>query len=165
VIEAAYRTHALVSQDGEVNGFGHEHEPSGPFEGFLPSPLEGFEELAFGREELAALRRFVSGWATNALLPARRTEELVLAVNELATNSVRYGGGGGRLRVWREADTLLCEVHDGGHIVEPLAGRRRPPPEELSGRGLWLVNQLCDLVQIRSSEHAGSTIRVHMQLS
>jgi anti-sigma regulatory factor (Ser/Thr protein kinase) len=166
VIEAAYRTHSLLAHDGESNGFRHEHNnPAGPFEGFLPSPVAGFEELAFGREELAALRRFVSGWASQATLPTQRTEELVLAINELATNSIRYGGGGGRLRLWREADTLMCEIHDGGHIVEPLAGRRRPKPEEPSGRGLWLVNQLCDLVQIRSSARAGSTIRVHMHLS
>jgi anti-sigma regulatory factor (Ser/Thr protein kinase) len=165
VIEAAYRTHSLLAHDGESNGFHHEHNPPSPFEGFLPSPVAGFEELAFGREELAALRRFVSGWANEAALPTQRTEELVLAINELATNSIRYGGGGGRLRLWREADTLMCEIQDGGHIVEPLAGRRRPKPEEPSGRGLWLVNQLCDLVQIRSSAHAGSRIRVHMHLS
>lgn len=29
------------------------------------------------------------------------------------------------------------------------------------GRGLWLANEMCDLVQIRSSAH-GTVIRVHM---
>ena len=32
----------------------------------------------------------------------------------------------------------------------PLAGRRRPAPSEPDDRGLWLANQLCDLVQVRS---------------
>jgi hypothetical protein len=36
-----------------------------------------------------------------------------------------------------------------------------PDPDPESGRGLWLVNQLCDLVQIRSGP-SGTTIRVHM---
>jgi hypothetical protein len=54
-------------------------------------------------------------------------------------------------------------VQDAGHIEVPLAGRVRPRPEQLTGRGLWLVNQLCDLVQI-SSGHAGTVARLHMNL-
>jgi hypothetical protein len=37
-----------------------------------------------------------------------------------------------------------------------------PEPGELDGRGLWLANQLCDLVQIRSG--AGGT-RVRLQMA
>ena len=33
----------------------------------------------------------------------------------------------------------------------------------LGGKGLWLVNQLCDLVQARTS-HAGTVARLHMRL-
>jgi hypothetical protein len=36
-------------------------------------------------------------------------------------------------------------------------------PEQLHGRGLWVVNQVCDLVQIRSS-NAGNVVRLHMRL-
>jgi anti-sigma regulatory factor (Ser/Thr protein kinase) len=110
------------------------------------------------------MRAFVNGWASLEQLAPERTSQLVLAVNELATNSIRYGGGAGCLCVWREADTLMCEIRDNGLIQEPLAGSRCPAPEALSGRGLWLVNQLCDLVQIRSSQ-TGTTVRVHMSLA
>jgi anti-sigma regulatory factor (Ser/Thr protein kinase) len=96
------------------------------------------------------------------MLDDERGERLVLAVNELASNSIRHGGGRGRLLVWREADTLLCEVRDDGHIADPLAGRRRPMIEEYGGRGMWLANQLCDLVQVRSSPR-GSVVRTHMR--
>jgi hypothetical protein len=42
----------------------------------------------------------------------------------------------------------------------PLAGRIRPEIDQASGHGLWLVNQLCDLVQVRTSEH-GTVVRAH----
>jgi anti-sigma regulatory factor (Ser/Thr protein kinase) len=94
---------------------------------------------------------------------AEHIEELVLAVDELATNSIRHGGGSGTLRCWREGEALLCEVQDRGWIDAPLVGRRRPDPEASSGRGVWLANQLCDLVQIRSSS-TGTVVRVHKRL-
>jgi hypothetical protein len=40
-------------------------------------------------------------------------------------------------------------VRDQGEITDPLVGRY-PPGPDLDVNGLWLVNQLCDLVQIRS---------------
>jgi anti-sigma regulatory factor (Ser/Thr protein kinase) len=129
----------------------------------LPPPLTPARELLFGGAGLAELRRFVGGWGAEERLHGERAEELVLAVNELATNSILYGGGQGKLRVWREADTLLCEVQDGGHMQDPLVGRERPTPDAKSGRGLWLVNHLCDLVQIRSSD-TGTVVRVHKHL-
>ena len=36
-----------------------------------------------------------------------------------------------------------------GRILDPLIGRGKPPADRV-GFGLWLANQLCDLVQIRS---------------
>ncbi|HYM55793.1 MAG TPA: ATP-binding protein [Solirubrobacteraceae bacterium] len=141
-----------------------EHHSTGPLEASLPAPAGPVRELAFTADGLGGLRRSVSEWATGERLGAERVEDLVLAVNELATNSVRHGGGGGALRLWREADTLLCEVRDDGHIQQALPGRDLPAPEAGSGRGLWLVNRLCDLVQIRSSP-GRSVVRVHMRLS
>ena len=60
-----------------------------------------------------------------------RTADLVLAVTEVATNSVRYGGGHGALRIWRDDNSLICEVRDRGHLEYPLVGRRRPAVEPL----------------------------------
>jgi anti-sigma regulatory factor (Ser/Thr protein kinase) len=167
VIEAARHNHPFIMEDGSTrrsDAYLHPREGPGPFAGALPPPSVRPEELTFTNEELGALRRFVSRGAVGALLGAKRTDDLVLAVSELATNSVRYGGNRGTLRMWREAETLLCEVHDRGHIEEPLVGRTRPTPHQRTGRGLWLVNHLCDLVQIRSSP-TGSVVRVHMRLA
>jgi len=87
-----------------------------------------------------------------------RADDLALAAHEICKNS-RFAGGG-TLAVWTEGDTLLCETTDGGRIDQLLVGRAVPPPLAESGRGLWLANQLCDLVQIRSSPE-GTTVRLH----
>lgn len=135
--------------------------PHRSYAGRLPSPAPAGEvrELAFDVRALASLRHAVAGWADEAMLHSGSAEDLVLAVNELASNSVRHGGGRGTLRYWREAQALVCEVHDAGHIEDPHVGRTRPGPDAHSGRGLWLVDQLCDEMQIRSSR-AGTVVRV-----
>jgi anti-sigma regulatory factor (Ser/Thr protein kinase) len=138
-------------------------DPGAILGGELPAPPGDTCELAFGEGDLTMLRDVVARWAAWQRLPLGDTDDLVLAINELATNSIRYGGGGGTLRMWREADELLCEVHDGGRIVDPLAGRVRPAFDRHSGRGLWIVNQVCDLVQLRSSS-GGTSVRVHQLL-
>ena len=106
---------------------------------------------------------FVAERAARAGFEGDRLSDLVLAVNELATNSMRHGGGRGVLSVWQENGELVCEVTDRGHIADPLAGRERQADTRGGGRGLWLVNHLCDLVQVRSSR-AGNVIRLHMSL-
>ena len=96
---------------------------------------------------------------------SRRTGcfDLVAAVGELTANSVMHGGGQGMLSLWREDGALLVEVGDRGLIEEPLAGRLRPAAVQDGGRGLWMVNHLCDLVQVRSGWD-GTTIRLRMGL-
>ena len=100
----------------------------------------------------------VSEHATTAGLRPDRTTDLVLAVTEVATNSVRHGGGRGTLQMWHEDGAVICEITDGGHITDPLVGRRTPSLATDGGRGLWLANQLCDLIQVRSGP-AGTTVR------
>jgi anti-sigma regulatory factor (Ser/Thr protein kinase) len=128
----------------------------------LPATPAAARELAFAGEQLGALRNALTRWAGEERLGRAPTEELVLAVNELATNSIRYGGGKGRLLLWREREALVCEVQDEGHITDPLTGRSPPAPNQHRGRGLWLVHQLCDRVQIHSTP-AGTAVRVHKQ--
>ena len=87
----------------------------------------------------------------------------MLCVNEIAGNSLLHGGGSGVLRMWAEPSTLICEIADSGNIADPLVGRQSPSLERVGGRGLWLANQLCDLVQIRSGG-SGTVIRLHVRL-
>ena len=165
VLADARHNHRHVSRDGVSVPCDDYLEPPTvlSWDGPLPSPAVEPAEMLFTREDLTLVRMFVGERAAAEGLREERLSDLVLAVNELATNSMRHGGGRGLLSVWRENGTLLCEVHDRGRITDPLAGRELPPDLRGGGRGLWLVNHLCDLVQVRSSE-AGNVIRLHMSI-
>jgi anti-sigma regulatory factor (Ser/Thr protein kinase) len=134
------------------------------FAGEFPGRPPTMDEFAFSSDGLAQLRRRVEAAAQLAGMPRVRVADLVLATSELAANSVTHGGETGTFRVWRDGDRLVVEVEDAGLIEEPLVGRVRPDHTQLSGRGLWLANQLCDLVQIRSGMH-GTTVRLHAALA
>jgi anti-sigma regulatory factor (Ser/Thr protein kinase) len=165
VILAAGESHPFIAEEGvsrASDGYRTIWDGWSPFAGALPDPKTEPVELEFTREDLRTLRGAVATFAADALFARERIDDLVLAVDELATNSVYHGGGRGRLRMWREGATLQCEVSDRGSFVEPLVGRIQPTPEQWKGRGLWLANQLCDLVQIRSDD-AGSVVRLHMR--
>jgi hypothetical protein len=58
-----------------------------------------------------------------------------------------------------EGDDIVVEVADAGVIEQPLVGRLRPTVEQEGGRGLWIANQLCDLVQVRSGAE-GTVVRL-----
>ena len=98
-----------------------------PFDEPLPEPPPGADELPFAAGTLAAVRRLVDGCARDgAGSPATRAGDLVLAVNEVATNSIRHGGGAGMLRIWQADGALICEVADAGRspIRSPGASGR-----------------------------------------
>jgi anti-sigma regulatory factor (Ser/Thr protein kinase) len=165
VIEAAERSHPFIVEGGVVrpnDAYLAPDQGPGPLDDPLPEPSREPVEMSFALDSLNQLRRFAYGQARSAELDAERAANFVLALSEVATNSVRHGGGGGTARVWREPDALVCDVTDDGHIESPLVGRSRPAPTQVEGRGLWLVNQLCDLVQIRSSA-SGSVVRLYVR--
>jgi anti-sigma regulatory factor (Ser/Thr protein kinase) len=163
VIEEARRSHPLVAL-----GTAHEHSAayrpaSGVGDRPLPDPAGEWMEVAFRQGPLAALRNFVSTQAVELGTSAARAADLVQAMNEVAGNSLRHGGGEGVLRMWQESGSVICEVRDGGQITDPLVDRRQPASDTRAPRGLWLANQLCDLVQIRSLPTTGTVVRLHVR--
>ncbi|MGN6215543.1 MAG: anti-sigma factor RsbA family regulatory protein [Solirubrobacterales bacterium] len=156
---------ASALSDDVLSTAAHNHKDGGAadplLEGSLPPPSGAYFGMPFGKAELREVRRLISERAATAGLDTRRTEDLVLAACEAATNSIQYGGGEGDLRVWYEDGALLCDVRDAGRIEDPLVGRARPSSDQISGRGLWIANQLCDLVQIRSGKQ-GTQVRLRM---
>jgi anti-sigma regulatory factor (Ser/Thr protein kinase) len=165
VVDEALRSHPIVFSGSELaaNDRFRGLEASGrPFDAPLSDPPPTAVELPFDRDLLVDGRYLVYCRAADAGLSETRTNDLVLAVNEILTNSVRYGGGGGVLRIWQDDGTLVCEVEDRGLIADPLVDRRRPDPEQSGRRGLWMANQVCDLVQIRAAG-AGTVVRLHLR--
>ena len=102
------------------------------------------QRMAFTGADLEGeVRRLVARRAAEAGFDVGRASDLMLAVSEVASNSVRHAGGRGTLSVWSEPAALVCEVRDGGRIEEDaLVGRARPSPGQRGGYGLWLVNEL-----------------------
>ena len=168
VLAAAHESHACVSgsaadlDEAASDALG----PSScrPFAGALPARPAGATALGFDRGGLHEARALVGDEARRAGLCADRTFDLVAAVGELTANSVMHGGGSGVLSLWIEAGAMLIEVEDTGRIEAPLIGRLRPAATQEGGRGVWMANQLCDLVQIRSGRE-GTTVRLHMELT
>jgi anti-sigma regulatory factor (Ser/Thr protein kinase) len=160
-LRAAELSHPLTRSQGRSIANAAFRPAADPFAGELPAPAVEPRTLRFAAGGLADVRDAVKAWASTALPPARAAD-LVLAVNELASNSLLHGGGSGELSMWMEGSTLMCEISDGGCITAPLAGRAEPHPGQLSGRGLWMANQICDLVRIRSAPGAGTTVRVQL---
>ncbi|HEX5469425.1 MAG TPA: anti-sigma factor RsbA family regulatory protein [Gaiellaceae bacterium] len=167
VVAEAERTHPYVSDGGssrESKRYRGLDAIAEPFAEPLEDPPVDAWEVTFDENSLADVRAIVAEQAGALGLALARTNSFVIAVNEVATNSVRHGGGQGILRIWRDGEALICQVEDRGRIEEPLVGRQRPVLDEAGGRGLWLANQLCDLVQVRSFEN-GSAVRIHMTRS
>jgi anti-sigma regulatory factor (Ser/Thr protein kinase) len=129
----------------------------------LPSPTVPSAMSYTFTTDLSAVRALVRRAAREAGLSEPRTVDLVLAVSEIAANTVRHAKSPGELDIWHDEDEIVCQIQDKGTITDPLAGRRRPSVDAMGGHGLWLVNQVCDLVEIRSDD-SGTTIRLHMSL-
>ncbi|WP_436497637.1 anti-sigma factor RsbA family regulatory protein [Actinokineospora sp. HUAS TT18] len=159
-IESSAATHPVIVG----NGTSTTYDPKAAlveFGGALPAPDAVSDVAHFCLDDLPELRDLVSVRAGGFGLSRAKALDLTLATNEIVTNSICHGGERGTLRVWDDADAVVCEISDSGHISDPLVGRTVPLPSVPGGRGVWLANQLCDLVQIRSSA-TGTVVRLHM---
>lgn len=167
VVEEAQHSHPMMVEGERYRGstvYGGRAHVDDLMARELPAPGGPAETRTFSRKDLRGVRESVGRWALAAGLEAARRDDLTLVMHEIASNSVRHGGGAGTLRIWREPGDLVVEISDAGQLEDALAGRWRTAETEVGGRGLWLAQQMADLVQIRRSP-AGTTVRVHAWLS
>ena len=167
VIEHLARTHPLINRgNGAVMSPQYDEAQATPahFTDPLPPPTSPVLEIEYSRDSLRRLRTWIAGHSASAGLDEVRTNDLVLAAHEIATNSVLHGGGSGLARFWTESKKIICEFVDAGHMRKPLVGRELPSKDQAHGRGLWMVNQLCDLVQIRSTPGL-TVVRLHKSIA
>jgi len=130
------------------------------------APLPGREpDLALHDvRDLRRLARRVLETLAAARFDRERADDLLLVLNEVATNGLRHGEPPVDVLLWAGAERVDCTVTDRGPgIDDPLVGYLPGGGEVLpEGRfGLWLARRLCDdLVTARSSE--GFTVRLLM---
>jgi anti-sigma regulatory factor (Ser/Thr protein kinase) len=113
--------------------------------------------------DLSQVRSLAEAHAREAGMTDARVVDFVLAVSEVAANTIRHARSPGSMEIWYDREEITCEIRDDGIITDPLAGRRKPLPGSASGHGLWLVHQVCDLVELHSDEN-GTIVRLHMEI-
>lgn len=150
VVDAAARTHPHV-QAGDARQPSPAYRPEA-LAGAFTAPLSTGEgpawQMSLGRRSMADVHRFVVDHACRPVFDGTRGERP--GDLALAAVAVTAGLGGQRLRMWLERGQVVVEIEGRVPIVDPLAGREWPAPTGEPEHGLWLANQLCDLVQWRS---------------
>jgi anti-sigma regulatory factor (Ser/Thr protein kinase) len=135
----------------------------------------------FDSGALVTLREEVRECAIQSGISEDRAEDMVLVIHELAANAVVHDGGAGRLRIWKLATALQCQVDDADLMRSSKAGSSRagmegmqpgsaPSPVSVDslpsekGHGLWLVRKLADQAKTLSGPH-GTRVLVAFDLS
>ena len=164
VVGGVQRTHPAILQAGRTQpatSYAGRGVVPAECEDPLPEPPADAQTLGY-ETSLRQVRDLVASHGTAFGMDADRLTNLVIAAGEITANTLRHTSAGGTFWIWHTGEEIICQVHDQGWITDPLAGRQRHSPED-SGHGLWVVNQVCDLVEIRSSQAAGTIIRLHMR--
>ena len=153
VVEAGQRRAGTSYTDPMSTAFGDLwplQDPAGPVS---EHPLAG---------SLLDLRRSIATDPVLGSLSTERRSDLVFAINEAASNAVKHGDRTCMTRIWLDGDEVVSEVSTHSEVADVMAGRRRPAADALEGRGLWLINQVCDLVEMRS-DTSGTRLRMHIR--
>lgn len=166
VIEDAHRTHPHMADATNVWASALYADPAKAAARFnlpLPPPPPSAHVQDFTTAgELNRIRALTASRARAAGLDRPRSERVVFAVNEVATNAFEHTPGGCTLSLWAEGTAFVCQIDDGGHFGRPLAGHVPPGSPTGRGHGLLLVNDLADLV--RRHDHArGTTTRLYFR--
>ena len=120
----------------------------------------GLSRVEFGPEDLRLVRETVRAVAEQHL--PDRAGDAMLAVHELAVNSIIHGGGHGVLRIDRTDDSLVFTVEDSdGTTSKPRISE--PAGQATSGRGLLIAQRLSDRLTIESPP-GRTRVRLHLRL-
>jgi hypothetical protein len=116
----------------------------------LAQPPADAAEFGFDGS-LRALRQFIAGRADAYGVAGDRAEMLILAVSEVGAYLKTQGPGTAAVRAWEQPGAVVCDFRQRGtSIGDPFLGLRPASLEPGAGDGLWLANQICDWMEIRS---------------
>jgi anti-sigma regulatory factor (Ser/Thr protein kinase) len=111
---------------------------SPPNRWWVHPPPDAFTLTYRSAVELHGLREAAARYAVAAGMAAGLVPRMVVSVNELATNTLRYTSGPGVLRMW-SADDLLVQVSDTGTLPESVAALGPSFSAQPIGRGHGLA--------------------------
>ena len=131
-----------------------------PQAALLAEPPARRAELLLDGSSAEGLRAFVGEHVAEAELDPAQLDHLTLAIAAV-NGSMTAPGSRARLRVWQGSGAAIAELDDLAALADPLVGREWPPPSGGPTRGLWLANQLCDLVEVGSGP-GGTVVRLHL---
>lgn len=112
--------------------------------------------------DLAQLRHGLQQALTTGQLTDDSIDDMVIAVSEIATNALMYGGPPVNVRLWADAGRAICTVTDQGPGIDnPFAGYVPAHGSDLThgGMGLWMARRLCDQVDLHKGPD-GFTVRL-----
>ncbi|MEO3785712.1 sensor histidine kinase [Actinocorallia sp. B10E7] len=168
VVADARRTHPALMHDGSALASPNYIPPDtspGTWEGTPEPPPPGVRtaRMEFG-SDLSAARGFAAAHAIEFGLSPEGVDRLVFAVNEVASNALAHGDGERFLTLWLDGGRVVCDVTDtGGTSPAWYSGYLPPTAERPGGHGMWVVRQLCDLVEIHSLG-PGTLVRLRLDL-
>ena len=109
-------------------------------------PDRELARIDFGPDDLEELRGAIERVVAE-FVPATQVSELVLAVHEVALNSVLHGAGRGHVRVIHTGPELVFDIRDrDGSPTSPTV--LAPTADSTHGRGLWIASHLSDGIAI-----------------
>ena len=161
VVEEAHRSHPVIVEAASYQGSAHYTGRAHVEEMFAAelSELVGRPIAAvFTAHNVSRLYAYIKLELYIAGLSAGAAGDLAATAQQLALNSLQRGAAEVTVQMWSQPHALICDVVDDTVIDDVLLGRRVPVEDEHDG--LWDANQLCDLVQMRSSS-VGTTVRLH----
>lgn len=123
------------------------------------------ESLDFGLDDLPGVRDHVAARARGAGMAEEAVGDLLVAVNEVATNAVTHGSIKAWLGIRREGMDLVVAVHDDGRDwrFEGEPGHDPPPENATSGMGLWVARLLSDDLHVTTGP-GGTTVTMRFLL-
>ena len=166
LIDEAHRSHPAIIEPDSYRGsttYGGAYHVGSLFGLGLSPPTGPVRNLVVNGDDGHQVADWVRRWAEASGLSGQRSGRLATAMRTITQASVTRPGQSEVLQLWQDCSAFICQLHDPGHVQDPMIGRHSDGQDTPRGQALRIANEFCDLVQVRSGP-GGTTVRVHTWL-